>query len=120
MRSGLVYFCAGLALVSPAVAQPAADDWVARKCATYQAAWSRALAGAGADTVSAAFIAGNNGFIAGGCVERASICPQSPVELDIANTLSIALINAGAASTFLPFACPHPDPGAGGWTGPGL
>ena len=95
-------------------------DWPAAKCAAYGAAWNQALDGFGSDEMNYAFLAGNENFIAGGCSDRAEICPQSRQELEIANALTLALMNAGTASTFLPFKCPRPESAADGWTGPGL
>ena len=95
-------------------------DWVAQKCAIYETAWNRALDDFGSDQLNYAFIAGNENFIAGGCSERVRLCPRSDQELDIANLLSLVMINAGTASTFLPFHCATSGPISGGWTGPGL
>ena len=55
------------------------------------------------------FMAGNENFIAGGCTEQVDVCPRSAQELEIANALTIAVMNAGAASTFLPFRCAGKD-----------
>lgn len=104
--------------VQPGAAQDV--EWMAEKCATYQSAWNQALDMFGSDEMNYAFMAGNENFIANGCTDRGQICPQSAQELEIANALSLAMINAGAASTFLPFACPRPESAADGWSGPGL
>jgi len=55
-----------------------------------------------------------------GCTEAIDICPRSSNEIHIANALTLAMMNSGAASTFLPFRCPHPEAVEGGWSGPGL
>lgn len=122
MRRVLPLICimVGTGLVRPALAQQSPDGWQAQKCAAYAAAWKQALDFFGSTGLNEGFIAGNLDFLAGGCIGQAEICPQSSAELDIANALSLALINAGAASTFLPFGCPHPQPTTGGWSGPGL
>ncbi len=73
----------------------------------------------GASQINYGFIAPNESFIASGCREAGMACPRSAVELEIANALTLAMMNAGAASTFLPFRCPH-EPVEGGWTRPGL
>jgi hypothetical protein len=117
LRPAFLLLC-GLLAAPPAVAQDAA--WVAQKCALYAEAWNRALDGVGTADVNLAFLAGNENFIAGGCTDVASICPQSGAELEIANSLTVVMMNAGTASTFLPFACPRPESAAEGWEGPGL
>lgn len=95
-------------MLAPAAAQD--DDarlraWGAEKCRAYAAAWDAELLGAGPDGLGAAFIEGNEAFIASGCGEGRTICPVSDVEFAMANRLTIAAMNMGAASTFLPFAC---------------
>lgn len=117
----MIWIGLGLGLMaSPAAAETVTTDWPTEKCATYAAAWNQALDMFGSDEMNYAFLAGNENFIAGGCSEAGEICPQSEQELEIANALSLAMINAGAASTFLPFNCPQPESAADGWTGPGL
>lgn len=107
-------------LASPAAAQAPAGDWPAQKCALYEEAWNQALDQFGSDDMNYAFLAGNENFIAGGCTEGGMICPQSQQELDIANALTLAMMNSGTASTFLPFKCPRPEAAADSWSGPGL
>ena len=89
---------------TPASAQQD-NAWAQEKCSRYERAWGEALQFFGTDGLNYAFIAGNENFIASGCTERTAICPRSIEELDIANALTIAAMNAGAASTFVPFAC---------------
>jgi hypothetical protein len=38
-------------------------------------------------------------------MDTADVCPRSGEEIETANVLTIAAMNAGMASTFLPFAC---------------
>lgn len=83
--------------------------WQAEKCRLYENYWTQALERFGSADLNYAFIAANENFIAAGCTEQGIACPRSAQELDIANALSILMINAGAASTFLPFHCPTPD-----------
>ena len=109
-----------LSLAQPASAQPEMPDWVEQKCQAYAAAWTQALELFGSGEMNYAFIAGNENFIASGCAEAGDICPRSGQELDIANALTLAMMNAGTASTFLPFRCPPAEPAAGSWNGPGL
>jgi hypothetical protein len=79
--------------------------WRAEKCRIYESSWSQALEFFSSDNINYNFLAGNENFIAGGCLEPGNVCPRSDQELDIANALTIAMMNAGAASTFLPFKC---------------
>ena len=109
-----------LLCVQPSVAQQPAGDWPAQKCAIYASAWAQALDAFGNDQINYAFMAGNENFIASGCQQAREICPRSRQELDIANALTLALMNAGTASTFLPFNCPRLDVPADGYSGPGL
>ena len=51
------------------------------------------------------FIERHQAFLASGCTATADVCPRSPEELEVANALVILAMNAGSASTFLPFAC---------------
>jgi hypothetical protein len=108
-----------LLLAAPAQARAPAADWVQQKCQVYEAAWTQAVAGADDTQLNYAFIAANENFIAGGCTEDVEACPRSRTELEIANQLTLAMMNAGTASTFLPFRCPE-QPSGNGWTGPGL
>ena len=118
MRHALVCLLLLSSLLRPGAAQDAV--WMAEKCATYAAAWNQALDMFGSDEMNYAFMAGNENFIASGCSDRGQICPQSGQELEIANALTLALMNAGTASTFLPFNCPRSESAADGWSGPGF
>jgi hypothetical protein len=119
MRQVISAFGLGLALLHPVAAQESAD-WPAEKCAAFAAAWNQALDAFGSDQMNYAFLAGNENFIASTCTDRGEICPQSRQELEIANALTLALMNAGTASTFLPFKCAPSESAADGWSGPGL
>ena len=79
--------------------------WQAEKCAIYDQSWNQALDFFGTDNLNYNFIAQNENFIASGCTAPPGVCAQSSQELEIANALTIAMMNAGAASTFLPFRC---------------
>lgn len=87
----------------------ASDDqsrsWSQEKCRRYAIAWSELLARRGTRDVSEDFLGRHRRFIASGCTEGHDVCPRSAEELEIANMLTIAAMNAGTASTFLPFAC---------------
>jgi len=92
-------------LATPALAQePAFSEWQITKCRVYAQAFEDAAAG-DADNLSRSFVDENEAFVAQGCVERVAVCPRTQADLDVANILTIAAMNAGAASTFLPFAC---------------
>lgn len=120
MRERMAALCFGLAVVSSPVAAQQSGGWVEEKCRIYEAAWAQALETHGSGQMNYAFIAGNENFIASGCTGPSDICPRSSQELDVANALTLAMMNAGAASTFLPFKCPAQPSAAGGWSGPGL
>lgn len=93
-----------LFLAGPAAAQPA-RGWAAEKCDRYARAWPEALARFGTQGLSPAFLEGHAQFLASGCRERRDLCPETPAELAIADAMTIVAMNAGAASTFLPFTC---------------
>jgi hypothetical protein len=100
-----VFFAAALACVSlPSVekATAAQKTWPERKCEFYAKAW-RELSGG--DGVSAGFIKGNEAFIAAGCSNGADVCPETKADIDLANKLTMASMNFGTASSFLPFIC---------------
>lgn len=79
--------------------------WRVEKCELYRQGWEKALDFFGTDNLNYAFIAQNENFIAGGCTAPPSVCAQSSQEIEIANALTIVMMNGGAASTFLPFRC---------------
>lgn len=82
------------------------ETWRAEKCRLYAEAWQQARARRGNGALTPGFIAANDEFIARGCGEKVPVCPRSPADFDMANVLTIRAMNAGMASTFLPFACP--------------
>ena len=94
-----------LLAATPAVSETG-DAWSQRKCALYADTWPLALEMVGRDGVSEEFTTAHEDFIAGGCVLRGAVCPQSAQEYRLADILTIAAMNEGMASTFLPFACP--------------
>jgi len=79
--------------------------WQAEKCRIYRDSWEKALDFFGTNDMNYNFIAQNENFMASGCTAPISVCAQSNQERDIANALTLAMMNAGAASTFLPFRC---------------
>jgi hypothetical protein len=92
--------------ISSATAQDAPPKtWPEVKCERYGKAWSEALARRGTKGLGQDFIERHEAFLASGCTARADVCPRSSEELDMANIMVVAAMNAGTASTFPPFAC---------------
>lgn len=99
---------AALLLALPAASPAAAQDpaaFAAEKCSRYRQATADALQRWGRDGLSADFLAAHAAFIEGGCQGPPSICPQPGRETDFANAMTVRAMNAGMASTFLPWAC---------------
>lgn len=100
-------FIAGL--LAPATLTAAGAEtvrsWRETKCERYRQAWTEVKRRFGTEGLGPAFIAHHDAFIASGCTADADVCPLSAREVEIANVLTIAAMNAGTASTFLPFAC---------------
>jgi hypothetical protein len=95
-----------LSLVTGPQAQaPAKRSWAEEKCERYAKSWAELLARRGRKGLGESFVAAHDAFLASGCTARADVCPRSEEELEMANVLTLAAMNAGAASTFLPFAC---------------
>jgi len=100
----LAVACAGS--VSPALAQNTPPkSWPEVKCERYGNAWAEALMRRGRQGLSPEFIERHEAFLAAGCTTKADVCPRSTEELDMANIMVVAAMNAGTASTFPPFAC---------------
>ena len=95
-----------LALLIGAQAEAQARDWTEQKCALYANAWTRALDSIGSDDINYNFLATNENFIASRCTDTIAACPSSDQEHQIAELLTLVMMNEGAASTFLPFRCP--------------
>lgn len=93
-----------LLLAGPAGAQDAAD-WRKTKCERYARDWTEALRRFGNAGLSPDFLARHDAFLASGCDDPRDVCPRSKEELDLANVMVLRAMNAGTASTFLPFAC---------------
>ncbi|MBZ6074948.1 hypothetical protein [Microvirga puerhi] len=81
------------------------QSWREIKCTRYRTAWSEAVARHGTQGLSKDFLSRHEAFLASGCTARADVCPRSAEELDLANMMVVAAMNAGTASTFPPFAC---------------
>jgi hypothetical protein len=89
----------------PAIAQDTPQSWPEVKCARYKKAWADALARRGTRGLGRDFLDRHEAFLASGCTGSADVCPRSSEELDLANIMVVAAMNAGTASTFPPFAC---------------
>lgn len=81
------------------------SDWQTKKCDVYAKALAEILDHVGREAVSEHFLAQNQAFIDSGCLADVDACPESEAEIEIANGLTIATMNAGAASSFSPFRC---------------
>jgi hypothetical protein len=105
--SALACLALGLA-VSAAIDAGRAQDLNARaaqKCDRYRQGWEDALRRRGTQGLSQDFLERHARFIAGGCLGPADICPRDGAETDLANVMTVRAMNAGMASTFLPWAC---------------
>jgi len=92
--------------LAPAHAEdPAVEAWAKEKCVRYERAWKRATGFVGPNGISREFVEGNEKFIADGCSSGADVCPRSAEEIKLANVLTMAAMNFGTASSFLPFVC---------------
>lgn len=78
------------------------------KCVRYEKAFDELLDFVGPEGVSESFIQGNRDFIAAGCSNGADVCPTTDKDIELANGLTIAAMNFGTASSFLPFVCRSP------------
>src|SRR3954463_5221823 len=79
--------------------------WPEKKCGFYRKAWHELLDLSGRKGITPAFVEGNEAFIAAGCSNGADVCPSSAEDIDLANKLTMAAMNFGTASSFLPFIC---------------
>lgn len=81
------------------------SDWQRQKCDVYRQALAEILDHVGRAGVSDRFLARNQAFIDSGCLADVDACPETEAEIEVSNGLTIATMNAGAASTFSPFRC---------------
>ena len=79
-----------------------------RKCSIYKDIWSSILSKSDTSKLSPSFVDSHNAFVQTGCVDYNGVCPRSEYDVSIANQLTIAAMNNGMASTFLPFKCSNP------------
>ena len=80
--------------------------WAEVRCERYAGGASEFLARRGTAGLGPSFLAAHAAFLASRCAARGAICPRSEAETEAANALTVIAINAGAASTFVPFRCP--------------
>lgn len=80
-------------------------SWRQKKCWLYEGFQQEAAARLGGAGLGTAFLEAQEAFIRSGCTERVKVCPSSPQELDVANIVSLQMMNAGATGSFLPFEC---------------
>lgn len=93
-----------LSAIVPLKAQ-APENWPQVKCERWRSAYGEALERIGRKGLGPEFIAGNEAFIASGCQNPPDVCPRSGEELNFANVMVMAGMNAGVSSTFMPYAC---------------
>lgn len=79
------------------------------KCEIYKVAFEKVEQNYITHQLSESFRNENRNFIKGGCVEYAFVCPRSLADIAAANELTVATMNKGLASTFVPFKCPKPQ-----------
>lgn len=93
-----------LLVAGAAAAQPARET-PSPRCPRYAADWAEVQRRFGTEGLGADFLARHEGFIASGCRSRVEVCPGTPAEQRIADVMTILAMNAGAASSFVPFRC---------------
>lgn len=97
----------GLWLGTPVASAQAqgGENWPAVKCERYRKANDEAIRRFGSKGLGPEFLARHDAFLASGCQAPADVCPRSAEELNFANIMVMAGMNAGMSSTFMPFAC---------------
>ncbi|WID94643.1 hypothetical protein QO058_17595 [Bosea vestrisii] len=103
----LVFYPASAAFAQTEPAPPSqiTGAWPQVKCERWRSAYDEALKRFGRKGLGQEFIAGNEAFISSGCQSPPDVCPRSAEELNFANVMVMAGMNAGLASTFMPYAC---------------
>jgi hypothetical protein len=108
----LLALACGAAIITEARSEDEAGEtvgtrsaWQVEKCEVYRKALADILDHMGRDGVSASFLERNNEYIDSGCLAAVDACPKTDKDVEIANGLTIATMNAGAASSFSPFRC---------------
>jgi hypothetical protein len=106
LQGGLAAVLVMLAVASALAQTAPAGSWTEEKCHRYRQAWDDALKRQGLTGLSQEFLSAHGRFVAGGCDGTLRVCPRSPRETDLANIMTVRALNAGMASTFLPWGCP--------------
>lgn len=107
-RLGSILAAICLCLMIPAAgADTPPTEWQITKCRVYSEDLERPIDEEMVG-LSESFLDENSSFVGKVCTERTPVCPRTQTDLEAANTLTIAAMNAGAASSFLLFACVRP------------
>lgn len=93
-----------LSAIAPLQAQ-APENWPRVKCERWRSAYDEALKRFGKKGLGDEFLARNEAFMASDCQTPPDVCPRTAEELNFANVMVMAGMNAGIASTFMPYAC---------------
>ncbi|MDU0343821.1 hypothetical protein [Bosea rubneri] len=96
---------AALAQPQPQPQPRGGENWPAVKCERYRTAYDEATRRFGTKGLGPEFLARHDAFMASGCQTPPDVCPRSTEELNLANIMVMAGMNAGLSSTFMPFAC---------------
>lgn len=89
------------------------EDWPTVKCTRYRQAWQEATTRQGMKGLGADFLENHRLFLDSNCLENRRVCPVSPEEFKLANTLILLGMNRGMSGTFFPFSCKKNGEGAG-------
>ena len=90
----LAFFVASAS--SPALGQAnSPETWPEVKCDRYKLAWSEVRTRWGIRGLGKPILDSHAAFLASGCTARADVCPRSAEEIEVANVLTIAAMNAG-------------------------
>lgn len=106
-RTATCCTCLWLAVITDAEAQQANRRLSnTKKCAIFQSAFEKIMQTDARASMSASFIKENKSFITNGCADTPFVCPRNAADLAAVNALTVATMNRGMASTFVPFKCP--------------
>ncbi len=81
------------------------EDWPTIKCTRYRKAYSEVVARLGTKGLGQEFLESHQRFLDSNCTARAEVCPISPEEFKMADTLILLGMNHGMPGTFFPFSC---------------
>lgn len=122
MKNFRIFFYSVFALIVgiglPVQAQEDSErSWKQEKCVRYTDAWQKALTLFDRDKMSADFARAHQAFIDSECDHENRVCPVSDYDLEVANAMVVASMNAGTASTFPPFTCRDENSGLPNYKG---